>query len=59
MQNPGQSPHQRQPKLKRLVLLEDIVGSGTQCLPAIQWAIANLGISALFVPLILYPKGAD
>jgi hypothetical protein len=45
--------------LERVVLLEDIVGSGTQCLDAIRWAVANLGKPVLFVPLILCPNGVD
>jgi hypothetical protein len=45
--------------LERLVLLEDIVGSGTQCLHAVRWAVANLGKPVLFVPLILCPNGVD
>lgn len=43
--------------LERLVLLEDIVGSGSQCLDAVRWAVANLGKPILFVPLILCPNG--
>lgn len=43
--------------LKRIVLLEDIVGSGSQCLDAVRWAVANLGKPVLFVPLILCPNG--
>jgi hypothetical protein len=46
------------PALERIVLLEDFVGSGTQCLKAIQWAIKNLDKNVLFVPLILCPNGA-
>jgi hypothetical protein len=43
--------------LERLVLLEDVVGSGVQCLDAVRWAVANLGTPVLFVPLILCPNG--
>jgi len=43
--------------LKRIVLLEDIVGSGSQCIKAVRWAVANLGVPVLFVPLILCPNG--
>jgi hypothetical protein len=44
--------------LKRLVLLEDVVGSGKQCIDAIRWAM-TLGCEVLFVPLILCPNGAE
>lgn len=45
--------------LKRLVLLEDIVGSASQCLDAIRWAVSKLGVPVLFVPLILCPNGVQ
>ena len=45
--------------LNRVVLLEDIVGSATQCLNAVRWAVANLACPVLFVPLILCPNGVD
>ncbi|MGZ3748479.1 MAG: phosphoribosyltransferase-like protein [Pseudobdellovibrionaceae bacterium] len=58
MANPSSSPlTEQRPQLKRLVLLEDIVGSASQCIDAIQWAIQNLGKPVLFVPLILCPNG--
>ena len=57
MANPSQDPQRRLPSLERLVLLEDIVGSGKQCLEAVQWAVSNLGKPVLFVPLILCPNG--
>jgi hypothetical protein len=44
--------------LERIVLLEDFVGSGTQCLEAIRWATNNLKKNVLFIPLILCPNGA-
>lgn len=44
--------------LKRLVLLEDFVGSGDQVRPAIFWALRHLGVPVLFVPLIICPDGA-
>ncbi|MCL5237159.1 MAG: hypothetical protein M1353_04845 [Nitrospirae bacterium] len=60
MTNPSSQPlHYASPSLKRLVLLEDIVGSGTQCLNAIRWAVANLDKPVLFVPLILCPNGVE
>ena len=43
--------------IRRLILLEDIVGSGSQCITAIKWAVGNLGIPVLFVPLKLCPNG--
>lgn len=58
MANPSLNPQNPLP-LKRLVLLEDIVGSGAQCLAAVRWAVANLGKPVLFVPLILCPNGVQ
>jgi len=40
-------------------LLEDIVGSASQCIHAITWAVRCLGKPVLFVPLILCPNGVD
>ena len=45
--------------LNRLVLLEDIVGSGSQCLPAVRMAVEKFCKPVLFVPLILCPNGAE
>lgn len=45
--------------LRRIVILEDIVGSGSQCIDAVRWAVANLGTPVLFVPLILCPNGVQ
>lgn len=62
MANPSSEPldpRRRCPPLKRIVLLEDIVGSGSQCRDAIRWAVANLGTPVLFVPLILCPNGVQ
>ena len=58
MANPSLDPQNPSLPLKYLVLLEDIVGSGSQCLDAVRWAVANLGKPVLFVPLILCPNGA-
>lgn len=59
MANPNlQASHPAHP-LERIVLLEDIVGSGTQCLDAVRWAVASLGKPVLFIPLILCPNGID
>ena len=57
MANPNLDPLRPAPPLERIVLLEDIVGSGQQCLDAVRWAVANLGKPVLFVPLILCPNG--
>jgi hypothetical protein len=58
MENPSRDPlRYRAQSLERLVLLEDVVGSGFQCLNAVRWAVANLGKPVLFVPLILCPNG--
>ncbi len=46
-------------ELERLVLLEDIVGSSTQCIKALRWAVQGLGKHVLFVPLILCPNGVQ
>lgn len=59
MKNPSPDPFYTLPPLKRLVLLEDIVGSGTQCLDAIHWAVTNLETPILFIPLILCPNGVE
>ena len=45
------------PTLERLVLLEDVVGSGTQCLDTVRWAAESFGKPVLFIPLILCPNG--
>jgi hypothetical protein len=57
MNNPGDDLNRPSPSLERLVLLEDIVGSSTQCIKAIRWAVKCLGKPVLFVPLILCPNG--
>lgn len=45
--------------IKRLVLLEDFVGGGSQSLAAVQFA-ATLphGLQVLFIPLVICPDGA-
>lgn len=45
------------PPLKRLVLLEDFVGSGTQAAGALKWAAKNLKLPILFVPLVICTPG--
>jgi hypothetical protein len=59
MGNPSLNPAHPSPSLKRLVLLEDVVGSGSQCINAVKWAVTNLKVPVLFVPLILCPNGAE
>jgi hypothetical protein len=58
MQNPGSSLRPR-PSLAHLVLLEDIVGSASQCIDAVRWAVQNVGTPVLFIPLILCPNGVQ
>lgn len=59
MKNPSLDPGWPYPSIEYLVLLEDIVGSGSQCISAVKWAVSNLGKPVLFVPLILCPNGAE
>jgi len=47
------------PPLKRIVLLEDFVGSGTQAAGALEWALKNLEVPVLFVPLVICAPGMD
>lgn len=39
--------------LSRIVLLEDFVGTGTQSMPVVKWALKSLSIPILFCPLII------
>ena len=45
------------PSLKRLVLLEDFVGSGVQASGALDWALKNLDMPILFIPLVICAPG--
>ena len=46
--------------IKRLVLLEDFVGGGSQSLAAVKFAASlGTGIEVLFVPMIICPDGAN
>lgn len=46
-------------KIKRLVLLEDFVGGGSQSLDAVRFAATKVhDLAVLFVPLVICPKGA-
>jgi hypothetical protein len=38
---------------ERLVLLEDFVGTGTQSMKAVKWALRNLEIPILFCPILI------
>ncbi len=51
------NPHASSPPFKRLVLLEDFVGSGTQAAGALRWAAKNLDLPVLFVPLVVCAPG--
>jgi hypothetical protein len=59
MKNPNNDPTSPAPELKYLVLMEDIVGSGSQCSEAVKWAVTHISAPVLFIPLILCPKGAN
>lgn len=46
--------------IKRLVLLEDFVGGGSQSLDAVTFAATHIdGLEVLFVPMIICPDGAE
>ena len=51
------NPRSAAPPLKRLVLLEDFVGTGTQSAGALKWAAKNVGLPILFVPLVICAPG--
>lgn len=51
------NPRVSAPPLKRLVLLEDFVGSATQSCGAVEWAAKNLDLPILFVPLVVCAPG--
>jgi len=59
MANPGLNPRHPSRALQRLVLLEDIVGSGSQCIDSVRWAVSNIPKPILFIPLILCPNGVE
>lgn len=45
--------------IRRLVLLEDFVGGGSQSLEAVEFAVEHSGVAdVLFVPMIICPDGA-
>lgn len=46
--------------IKRLILLEDFVGGGSQSLSAVRFAaMLNHGLEVLFAPLVICPNGAQ
>lgn len=59
MDQPGANSGVPRPSLERIVLLEDIVGSATQCIKAVEWAAKELDRPILFIPLILCPSGLE
>ena len=42
---------------KRIVLLEDFVGTGLQGLEIIEWTLANSDVPILFCPMLICPDG--
>lgn len=47
-------------KIKRLVLLEDFVGGGSQSLETVRFAATHIqDLKVLFVPLVICPKGRE
>lgn len=47
-------------KIKRLVLLEDFVGGGSQSLKAVKFAATHINdLEVLFIPMIICPDGAE
>lgn len=59
MKNPSLSRGKPAPPLERIVLLEDIVGSGSQCVESVEWTVKQIGKPVLFIPLILCPNGVE
>lgn len=46
--------------IKRLVLLEDFVGGGSQSLETVRFAVTHIhDLQVLFVPLVICPKGVE
>lgn len=50
--------HIRARKYKRIVLLEDFVGTGGQSFATVEWAVRSLAMPVLFCPMIIAPEGA-
>jgi hypothetical protein len=51
--------HIRAQGYRRIVLLEDFVGTGEQTFKTIEWAVRTLKLPVLFCPMIIAPEGAD
>lgn len=43
---------------KRIVLLEDFVGTGGQSFKTVEWALKTLKLPILFCPMVIAPEGA-
>lgn len=54
---PGIHSYITEKGIKRIVLLEDFVGSGSQVGETLVWALKSLNVPILFVPLIICPAG--
>ncbi|MCG3195733.1 MAG: hypothetical protein GHCLOJNM_00200 [bacterium] len=48
-----------QQKYKRIVLLEDFVGTGMQSEATVEWAVRTLDLPVMFCPMIIATEGAD
>lgn len=51
--------HIRTKGYKRIVLLEDFVGTGEQTFETVEWAVKTLMLPVLFCPMIIAPEGAN
>lgn len=51
--------HIREKEYKRIVLLEDFVGTGNQSSQTVEWAVRTLELPVMFCPMIIAPEGAD
>ena len=58
IQRPNSNSNRSMP-LEFIVLLEDIVGSGSQCAATVDWAVNAFDKPVLFIPLILCPNGVE
>lgn len=50
--------HIRAQNYKRIVLLEDFVGTGGQSYKTVEWAVRTLRLAVLFCPMIIAPEAA-
>ncbi len=44
---------------RRIVLLEDFVGTGEQTFKTVEWTVRTFRLPVLFCPMIIAPEGAD